>query len=100
MRRATAVFGVVVAGAVAAGCAGSINSPGDSAGDDDVVDEPDEPIDPQDPDYESDHPRIYLPRNRDRLVAALAGSSAEHFRYIVDVQLGGTEIYDFKAWYA
>jgi hypothetical protein len=54
------------------------------------------------PTFGDDHPRIYLERNGDRLQAMLdAGHpAAVRFREIVDLELGGTDIYAFEAWYA
>jgi hypothetical protein len=91
-----------------AGCYGDISGPGgDDApgggGDDpdDPSDNPDDPIDPQDPDYATDHPRIYMPRNRDRLVASwqAGGPGVERFAYLVDAQLDGADLYDWHAWF-
>jgi hypothetical protein len=44
------------------------------------------------PNFQDDHPRIYLPRNRDRLVAMVNA--------IVDIQLESGNIYAFEAWNA
>lgn len=54
------------------------------------------------PTFADDHPRIYLERNQDRLQALLdAGApSAVRFREIVDLELGGADIYAFEGWYA
>ncbi len=54
------------------------------------------------PDFQDDHPRIYLPRNRDRLVAKVTANdpSWARFKNIVDIQLDGGNIYAFEAWNA
>lgn len=54
------------------------------------------------PDYSSAHPRIYLERNRDRLMAGLASNSraSARFKELVDAWVGGTDIYGFSPWYA
>jgi hypothetical protein len=54
------------------------------------------------PTFADDHPRIYLERNRARLAAALTADrpAAARFQRIVDLQLGGADLYDFQAWYA
>jgi hypothetical protein len=54
------------------------------------------------PDFADDHPRIYLPHNRDRLVAALeaGGPAATRFVALVDEIVGGGETYSFFAWNA
>jgi hypothetical protein len=54
------------------------------------------------PSFAADHPRIYLAANRARLEASLAenGPAAARFREIVDLQLGGSDIYGFEAWNA
>ena len=50
----------------------------------------------------ADHPRIYLPRNRDRLVAELASGrpAATRFKDSVDRWVAGSDIYGFEAWNA
>ncbi len=54
------------------------------------------------PVFGDDHPRIYLPRNRDRLAAMVAANAPSwtRFKSIVDIQLDGGNIYAFEAWYA
>ncbi len=54
------------------------------------------------PDFQDDHPRIYLPRNRDRLVAMVNANTPawQRFKNIVDAQVGGGDIYAFEAWNA
>jgi len=54
------------------------------------------------PQFNDDHPRIHLPRNRDRLAALVAADapSWRRFRDIVDLQLDSGDIYAFQAWYA
>jgi hypothetical protein len=55
------------------------------------------------PNFQDDHPRIYLPRNRDRLVAMVAANTEawQRFKNIVDIQVSGEQnIYAFEAWYA
>jgi len=71
---------------------GAACSDGGGGGDDDGPD----------PVFAEDHPRIYLERNKDRLRELLdAGDpAAVRFRDMVDAQLGGANIYDFRAWYA
>lgn len=51
------------------------------------------------PSFDTNHPRLYLDANRDRLEASLAanGPAAARFREIVDLELGGTDIYAFEA---
>jgi hypothetical protein len=55
-----------------------------------------------DPVLEQQHPRIYLPRNKDRLATAVAEQRPEAMRFmkIVDRWMNGDDIYDFQAWYA
>jgi hypothetical protein len=55
-----------------------------------------------DPIYAEDHPRIYLARNRDRLVAALTAETpaANKFKQMVNRWVNGQDVYDFHAWYA
>jgi hypothetical protein len=97
----------LLAAALSTACAGDITGPGTGdggGGDDDGVgpdpgDPPDGPIDPQDPQYEGAHPRIYLPRNRDRLVAALDTAAGARFRNIVTSQVGGSDLYDYQQWF-
>ena len=57
---------------------------------------------PDGPTFADDHPRVYLARNRDRLAAALTAQrpAAMRFQRIVDLELEGTDIYGFEAWYA
>ena len=54
------------------------------------------------PTFAKDHPRIYLPQDRDRLTALVAadGPAWQRFKRIVDLELEGTDIYAFQAWYA
>lgn len=54
------------------------------------------------PSFAKDHPRIYLPRNRDRLEALVAADAPTwaRFKNIVDIQVDGGNIYGFEAWYA
>lgn len=54
------------------------------------------------PDFQDDHPRIYLPRNRDRLAAMVTANTEawQRFKNIVDIQLDGGDIYAFEAWNA
>jgi hypothetical protein len=54
------------------------------------------------PTFAEDHPRIYLERNRARLQAALAEErpAAVRFRDLVDLQVGGRDLYAFESWYA
>ena len=53
------------------------------------------------PTYGTDHPRIYLAKNKPRLQALLTagGASAMRFKSIVDDQLGGADLYQFDAWF-
>ena len=69
---------------------------GDIGGDDDDDDGDAGPV------FGDDHPRIYLAANHDRLAAALDGGdpAATRFKDLVDLQVGGSDIYDFKSWYA
>ncbi len=97
------ILGATVA---ATGCYGEIGGlGGDDDGpvgdDDDTTDNPDDPIDPQDPEYATDHPRVYLSRNRERLAAAWQadGPGVARFSYLVDAQLGGADLYDWHAWF-
>jgi len=52
------------------------------------------------PTYPTQHPRIYIEKNRARLEAALAAntSAASRFRSTVDRWVNGSDIYEFKAW--
>ncbi len=54
------------------------------------------------PSLSDQHPRIYIPANKDRLVAALnAGTpAAKRFQSMVDDQLNGGDVYDFENWNA
>ncbi|MEZ4403871.1 MAG: hypothetical protein R3B06_27860 [Kofleriaceae bacterium] len=54
------------------------------------------------PTFADDHPRIYMPHNRDRLLALVAADvpAWARFKRIVDLQLDGADIYAFQAWYA
>lgn len=100
------MLSVVLLGA----CAGDIVGAGDdddgggggpSGTDPDDPDAPpDTPLPPQDPDFSDQHPRVYLPRNQDRLVAALGRPAAQRFRSMVDGQMRGTDYYAFQPWFA
>ena len=54
------------------------------------------------PRFPTDHPRIYLPANKDRLVAALASgsSAAKRFVEVTDRWVRGEDVYAFPAWHA
>jgi len=52
------------------------------------------------PSFATDHPRIYISANKDRLVAALAGPAGQRFKSTVDRFVGGDDIYAFPAWNA
>jgi hypothetical protein len=54
------------------------------------------------PTFADDHPRIYLPNDRDRLTALVTANAETwaRFKRIVDLQLDGANIYGFQAWYA
>ncbi len=54
------------------------------------------------PTYGTNHPRIYLTTNKDRLSAALASGtpSAMKVKDIADRWVGGEDIYDFPVWNA
>ncbi len=54
------------------------------------------------PNFADDHPRIYIADNRDRLAQALEDGhpAAVRFKELVDLQLGGADLYDFQAWNA
>lgn len=54
------------------------------------------------PDYATEHPRVYLQRNRDRLSTALSAGrpAAVRFKEMVDRWMGGSNVYGFSAWYA
>ncbi len=56
----------------------------------------------KEPVLEENHPRIYLPRNKTRLVAAVAAARPEATRFMkmVDGWMGGNDVYLFQAWYA
>ncbi len=56
----------------------------------------------KDPVLEENHPRIYLPRNKTRLVAAVTAGRPEATRFIkmVDGWMGGNDVYAFQAWFA
>jgi hypothetical protein len=58
--------------------------------------------DPKGPSFNSQHPRIYIEQNRDRLAAALTanGPAAKRFKSIVDRWTGGSDVYNFSAWNA
>lgn len=55
-----------------------------------------------DPVLEENHPRIYLPRNKERLVAAVQAARPEATRFLkmVDGWMGGRDVYLFQGWYA
>jgi hypothetical protein len=59
-------------------------------------------IDGPDPVFADDHPRIYMERNRDRLAGLLEAGDpkAVRFKEMVDAELGGADIYEFRGWYA
>lgn len=54
------------------------------------------------PTYPAQHPRIYLPRNKTRLQAALAANTqpAARFKSVVDRWVSGASIYGFDVWNA
>jgi hypothetical protein len=54
------------------------------------------------PSLSDQHPRIYIPANKDRLVAALSAGTpeAKRFQSMVDDQLNGGDVYDFENWNA
>src|SRR5512143_2406205 len=54
------------------------------------------------PNFADQHPRIYLAKNRDRLVASLAanGPAAARWRMVTDNWVGGGDVYAFAAWNA
>jgi hypothetical protein len=107
---------VLVGGLVAAGCATSDQSTsdgdgtGDGAGDgtstgtDQNAGGPDEDDAGADvePTYPTQHPRIYVEKNRARLKAALDANTlaASRFRSTVDGWVAGTHVYGFQAWNA
>ncbi len=70
--------------ALAAGCGGG-------GGDDDTG-----------PTYGTNHPRIYLTTQKDRLTAALSSGTpaARKFKDVVDRWVGGEDVYDFPVWNA
>ncbi len=55
-----------------------------------------------DPTFPTEHPRIYLGKNKERLVAALTAGdpAATRFRDMVDAWMGGRDIWGFSAWNA
>jgi hypothetical protein len=83
---------------VAVGCSGEAGGGGGPGGDPNADGDPNGPG----PVFTDAHPRIYMPRNKDRLTAALVSKNKEAARFIkmVDGQLAGDDVYDFKAWYA
>lgn len=107
MRSLPALFSLVLVLVVAGACTGDIvtggdDGPGTPPGEPPPGTSPDDPppIEPQDPVFENDHPRIYLPRHHDRLVATLGRPAAVRFRSMVDGQLAGADYYGFHAWFA
>jgi len=54
------------------------------------------------PTLAADHPRIYLSRNRERLVKALTDNrpAAMRFKTSVDRWVSGVDVYNFEAWNA
>ena len=52
------------------------------------------------PNYATEHPRVYIAANKDRLTAAIAAGSPTSKRYldIVDRWVGGEDVYGFAAW--
>jgi len=54
------------------------------------------------PSFASEHPRIYLPSNRDRLTAAIASGQPEAMRFLstVDRWASGADIYGIDGWQA
>jgi hypothetical protein len=74
-----------------------ILDPPGSGDDGDPVPDPDE--EPADPVFEDAHPRIYLVRNRDRLVSGMGSEAANRFRSIVDAQLAGADFWDYRQWF-
>jgi hypothetical protein len=64
-----------------------------------------DPVDGNDfdgPKFPTEHPRIYLPTHKARLVAALASGSpaAKRFVEVTDRWVGGEDVYAFPAWHA
>lgn len=55
-----------------------------------------------DPTFEEAHPRVYLPRHKERLQKALAAKTpaAQRFVTMVDRWKGGADVYDFQSWHA
>jgi hypothetical protein len=54
------------------------------------------------PTFGTDHARIYLSRNHDRLAALLESGApaATRFKDMVDSQVAGGDVYGFESWYA
>jgi hypothetical protein len=55
-----------------------------------------------DPTYPTQHPRIYLAANKQRLQTSLSANTpaARRFKQIVDNWVGGDDVYNFSAWNA
>ena len=53
------------------------------------------------PQFSSEHPRIYIGNNAERLRGLLADErpAATHFKDLVDPQIGKGGLYDFRAWH-
>ena len=56
--------------------------------------------DPKGPSFSSEHPRIYIEQNRDRLAAALTanGPAAKRFKSIVDRWTGGSDLWGLQGF--
>jgi hypothetical protein len=52
------------------------------------------------PQFQDQHPRIYIANNKDRLVAGLAGPAGTRFQQMVDRWVGGADVYGFESWNA
>jgi hypothetical protein len=110
-RRKTYSFAAIVAALMATACGESDVSGTDQSSPELAEGEPN-PGDPNgdfednepvvDPTFPTEHPRIYLAANRDRLVAALADRTpgAVKFKQRVDQWVDGGDLWGFRAWNA
>jgi len=74
---------------------GSGSGSGSGGGDDDGTDN-------TQPTYPTQHPKIYLAANKDRLMAALAAQTGPATRFVttVDQWVAGADLWGFEAWNA
>ena len=122
MRRAKTLSVAFLIASITGACSGSSNSADDAAGGDDgtvsggddggppggddgggpLDGGPDVDDDNTPPSYPTEHPRIYLGKNKARLQASLAANTtaATRFKQSVDQYVNGGDLWGFEAWNA